>query len=96
MTNSICGDLTDEVINYIYVRVRKNKNRKKIKYIIDVLSELIFSDIKPYLYTILAILVLMFLMNCFNFYYYIKLFMKSNPKFSMNEIADTIHTNHTN
>lgn len=82
--NSIFGDITHEIIEYIYLQTKKKTNKKKIKYIIDVFNNLIFSDLKPYLYTILAILILMFLMNCFNFYYYIKLFIKSNPSYNMN------------
>jgi len=84
MSNSIFGDITNEIIEYIYTQTKKNTNKKKIKHIIDLLGDMMFNDLKPYLYTILAILILMFLMNCFNFYYYIKLFMKSNPDFSIN------------
>jgi hypothetical protein len=81
--NSILGDVTNEIVEYVYLQIKKKTNKKRIKYIIDNITELIFSDLKPYLYTILAILILMFLMNCFNFYYYIKLFMKSNPRYNI-------------
>lgn len=80
--NPLFGDITHELISYIYLQTKKQKNKKRLKYIIDAFSELVFSDLKPYLYTILGILILMFLMNCFNFYYYIKLFAKSNPEFT--------------
>lgn len=72
MINPILGNITNELIEYVYRQTIKRKNAKKLKYIINILSDLAFSDLKPYLYTILAILILMFLMNCFNFYYVIK------------------------
>lgn len=84
--NPLVGDLTREIIDYIYLQSRRKGNKKKIKYILDTLTTIVFGDVKPYLYTILAILILMFLMNCFNFYYYIKLFAKSNPNVNMNTI----------
>jgi hypothetical protein len=84
--NSIVGDITNELIEYIYSQTKKKNNKKKIKYIIDTLTTLVFTDVKPYLYTILAILILMFLMNCFSFYYYIRLFVKSNPHFNIGMI----------
>lgn len=77
--NSLFGDITYEIIEFIYNQTKKKSNKRKIKYVIDSLTTIVFSDVKPYLYTILAILILMFLMNCFSFYYYIRLFAKSNP-----------------
>lgn len=84
--NSIFGDLTHEIIEFIYTQTRRKSNKRKIKYIIDTLTTVAFGDVKPYLYTILAILILIFLMNCFSFYYYIKLFVKSNPNININSI----------
>lgn len=84
--NPLIGDITNEIIDYIYTQSHKKRNKRKIKYIIDTLTTIAFGDVKPYLYTILAILILMFLMNCFSFYYYIKLFVKSNPHFNINSI----------
>ena len=71
--NSIVGDLTDEIINFIYLQTNKKNNKRKIKCIIDRLTKLLFEDIRPYLYTILAMLFIMFIINCFQFYYYIRL-----------------------
>lgn len=82
--NPIFGDLTSEIVDYVYKQTQKKRNKRRIKHILDTLSEIVFSDLKPYLYTILAILVLMFLMNCVNFYYYTKLFIRSNPNFNIN------------
>jgi hypothetical protein len=69
---SIVGDITSEIIHLAYQQTRKNKNKRKIKYIIDILTNLLFEDIKPYAITILGILILMFVMNCFQFYWYMK------------------------
>lgn len=84
MPNTLFGDITNEIIECIYNQTKKSTNKKKIKLIIDLLGDIIFNDLKPYLYTILAVLILSFLMNSFNFYYYIKLFMKSNPDLNIN------------
>lgn len=78
--DSLIGDLTNEIIDFIYSQTRKKSNKKKIKYIIDMLTRLLFGDIKPYLYTILAMLFIMFLINCFQFYYYIKLFIDNKVR----------------
>jgi hypothetical protein len=78
--NSLVGDLTNEIIDFIYSQTRKKNNKRKIKYIIDILTTLLFHDIQPYLYTILAMLFIMFIINCFQFYYYIKLFVDNNSK----------------
>lgn len=69
---SIIGDFTKEIINFAYRQTKKNKNKRKIKYIIDILTNLLFEDIKPYALTILGILILMFVMNCFQFYWYMR------------------------
>lgn len=76
MTNSLIADFTRETIDFIYIQTRRKKNKQKIQYIMNYLTNLIFADLQPYLYTILAVLILMFLINIFQFYYYIRLFLK--------------------
>lgn len=78
MVNSIVGDITRECIDFIYTQTKRKKNKQKIQYIISNLTNIIFENIQPYLYTILAVLIIMFLMNLFQFYYYIKLFLINN------------------
>jgi hypothetical protein len=75
--NSMIGGITNELVEYLYIQLNKKTNRKKLKKIFDIGTDIIFTDIKPYLYTILAILILMFIMNLVQFYYYIKLFIDS-------------------
>lgn len=78
MVNSIVGDITRECIDFIYTQTKRKKNKQKIQYIISNLTNIIFENIQPYLYTILGVLIIMFLMNLFQFYYYIKLFLINN------------------
>jgi hypothetical protein len=78
--NNLVGDLTRETINFVYTETKRRRNKKKIQYVIKYITSILFAEtsIKPYLYTILSILILGFVMNCFQFYYYIKLFLKNN------------------
>ena len=78
MVNSIVGDITRECIDFIYTQTKRKKNKQKIQYIVNNLTNIIFENIQPYLYTILGVLIIMFLMNLFQFYYYIKLFLINN------------------
>lgn len=68
---SIIGDITNECITMVYTLIKKNKNKKKIKFILDTMINLLFDDLKPFLYTIMGILILIFIMNCTQFIYYI-------------------------
>jgi len=70
--NSIAEDLTNETINFIYMQIKRKKNKQKIKYVINYITNLLLDEIKPYLLTTLAVLILMFIMNISQFYYYIK------------------------
>lgn len=78
MVNSIVGDITRECIDFIYIQTKRKKNKQKIQYVVSNLTNIIFENIQPYLYTILGVLIIMFLMNLFQFYYYIKLFLINN------------------
>jgi hypothetical protein len=75
---SIIGDLTTETISFIFRECEKDKNKRRLTNIINHIINIAFENIKPYLYTIMAILILLFLMNCFQFYYYIKLIVTNN------------------
>ena len=80
---SLFGDITKETINLIYKECEKDKNKQRLSYIINNITNIAFKNIQPYLYTIMAILVLLFLMNCFQFYYYIKLFIINNKQLNI-------------
>jgi len=46
--------------------------------VLDKIMNTIINKIAPYLYSIMAILIVMFFMNCFQFYYYIKIILSKN------------------
>lgn len=67
------NDILKNIINIIYTEIRKKKNKKKIDFILKKLEDSVMNRIKPYIYTIFGILIILFLVNCFQFFYYIKL-----------------------
>lgn len=80
---SIIGDATKDVLDLVYREICKKHNKRKLSIIIDTVSELLIVKIQPFMYAIMAILIILFLMNCFQFYYYIRLtFLSSNDNFS--------------
>lgn len=87
--STLIGDLTTETIRFIYKACEKDKNKKRLSIIMNNITEIALKKIEPYLYTIMAILILLFLINFFQFYYYIKLFIINNNK-SMSEIDNLI------
>ena len=66
--DNLFSDITREFIKTIHHETKKPNNKKRINYLINFFTSGLLKNINPYLYTILAILVLMFIMNCFNFY----------------------------
>lgn len=86
-------DLTTETINFIYKEFEKKDNKKHIKKIINHVTTIAFEYIKPYLYTIMAILIILFIMNLFQFYYYIKLIILKDKTLLPINIDDIISKN---
>jgi hypothetical protein len=84
---SLFSDLTKETINIVFKECEKEKNKNRIENFINKITKIAFTNIQPYLYTIMAILVLMFTMNCFQFYYYIKLFIINNKISNLDDIV---------
>lgn len=79
-------DLTKETVSVILRECNKEKNKKRINNVINNITNIALSHLHPYLYTIMGILILMFVMNCFQFYYYVKLFINNNKKISIDDI----------
>lgn len=75
---SLLSDLTKDTITLLYNETKKIHNKKKITYMINLLVSIALEKIQPYLYAIMAILVIMFLMNIFQFVYYIKISRNGN------------------
>ena len=86
---SVIGDLTSETIGLIFRECEKEKNKRRLEKVMNNIINIAFENIKPYLYTIMAILVLLFLISCFQFYYYVKLFV-SNTRGEELQIQDLI------
>lgn len=68
--DTIFDNITSETVNFIYKQWKQEKNKKKIKKIINSLTNYFIESIQPYLYTIIAILVILFSVLCIQFYYY--------------------------
>lgn len=75
---SIVRKFTCELIDLIYIESKRRKNRRKINKITNLLTSSALQNIQPYLILIVALLVILFLMNCFQFYYYMKHVVRSN------------------
>ena len=86
-------DLTTETINFLYKEFDKSHNKKQINKIINHITTIAFDYIKPYLYTIMAILITLFIMNCFQFYYYIKLIILRDKTLLTINLDDIISKN---
>jgi hypothetical protein len=71
--NSVLGSLTNETLSFLYKETRRKKNQKRISFVINTLIDIAIKRIQPYMYAIMAVLVVLFLMNCFQFLYYIRL-----------------------
>ena len=88
--SSIFGDVTREIIDLIYNESKRKHNKRKLKYIFDMTTGLLLDNIKPYLYTILAILILMFTMNVFQFYYYIRMFINKDSNSGLGNLVGNV------
>lgn len=85
---SIIKSLTKNTINYAYKQLCKKHNKDKINLIMEYLSQLAISRIQPYFFAIMGILLIIFLINCLQFYYYMKFLMVNKDIFVRN--LDTI------
>jgi hypothetical protein len=72
LPNGIISDLTNEIIQYISTIIYRPTNTKKIKQVFSYLTKCLLEHIYVYLYTIMALLIIIFIMNCSQFYYIIK------------------------
>ena len=75
---TLVSDLTSETLKYVYKEFNRPNNRKRLRFMIDTITNMAIGRIQPYMYAIMAILIIMFLLNCFQFYYYLKFIMLSH------------------
>ena len=80
---SIITDLTKDTVNLILNECQKDENKQRLKSITNDILKVAINLVQPYLYTIIAILILLFIMNCFQFYYYIKLFISTRENLEL-------------
>ncbi len=88
MIDSLIGDVTNETLSYMFKQIKRKRNQKRIAYIVDFIMGLAIKRIQPYMYAIMAILIVLFAMNCFQFYYYIRLFIDSKNQNTVIPIPD--------
>jgi hypothetical protein len=74
--SEVTSDIVNEILALCYSEFKKKNNRKKIRYIISRVSNYVFNQFKIQFFIILSILILMFVMNCVQFYFYIFHFQK--------------------
>lgn len=77
-SSNFISDLGSSAIDYVSKEFLKKKNKERVRKILDKLSDSVYIYIKPFLYTIILILVLMFVMNCLQFYVYFKTLRRTN------------------
>lgn len=82
--HNLTYDITEEIINHLQDLLLQPKNSKRIQQIMEYVVTYLLKHISPYLYVILSVLIIMFLMNCFQFYYYVKMFIDNSKQLNVN------------
>jgi hypothetical protein len=75
---SFLSKATREIFSNVYKEIKNEKNKKQIYAIVDFFFEMFLQQVRPYFYAIVCILLVMFAMNCVQFYYYLKIVIKHN------------------
>jgi uncharacterized membrane protein YukC len=78
--DSLLSDFTKDTLDFIYQESQKPPNKEKIVHIINMLMECAFSKIQPFMYLIIGILIVLILLNFFQFYYYLKIVLSLQKK----------------
>ena len=69
--NSLLSEVTSDFIRNIYIETLKKKNKKRLEKIVSSITVILLKKIQPYVFGILTMLVILFLMNILQFYYYL-------------------------
>lgn len=69
--DNIFSEITSNVIKKIYIETVKPKNKKRLEKIVSVITLILLKKIQPYIFGILTMLIILFLMNILQFYYYL-------------------------
>lgn len=64
--------LVDSIVDFSFTEIKKNKNKEKIEYIVSQITQIALKAIRPYLYTIVILLIVMFFVNAIHFYHILR------------------------
>ena len=85
---TLFSNITKDILNNICNELEKKKNKNKINKLIKNVMDVAMQHIRIYMYGIMALLIILFLMNFFQFYFYIK---TKQHYFNPMEISKSIH-----
>ncbi len=67
---TLSSDIFRELIRNCYYEMIKPRNEKKVKHVIKTITKFVLEDFRFQINIVVCILVLMFVMNCAQFYFY--------------------------
>ena len=88
--NSLLSDITRETVNLVYKETQKKKNQKRISYVFDFITTIAITKLQPYFYSIMAILIVLFLINCFQFFFYFKMMLTISKSHEHIQFPETV------
>ena len=86
----ILDTLIEDTINIVHAQYRKETNKNKIDEILDHAFKTLLDKISPYFILIVTLLSVLTIMNCVQFYYYIRIFLKQVANTNKAEIIKEI------
>lgn len=75
------SEITTELVRNIYEELKKKKNKHRLEIIISEVSSILFKNLQPYILAVLVMLIILFIMNVMQFYFYLT-FRQSNLDYS--------------
>ena len=72
----ITESLANDAFKMMHEMYSKKENKTKVDHITRSIMDTLIDKLKPYFFLITGLLVIMILMNCIQFYYYIKVYLK--------------------
>jgi hypothetical protein len=75
---SMFSVLFQDGVSTVYSEYYRPENKEKVDNVINDIFEVFFRKIKPYLVLVITVLCISIVMNCVQFYYYIRVFLKQS------------------
>jgi hypothetical protein len=72
----VIENLANDAIKMVHTFYNKDENKMKIDTFAGSLMDVFIEKLKPYFFLITGLLVVMIIMSCIQFYYYIKVYLK--------------------